>query len=224
MVYFEKSQPAPNCLELEKNKAEGDYKCGEVLERLKNDFKNKCYICESKEPITINVEHLRPHESGKNKDLKFDWNNLFWACGHCNNTKLASYENILNCTDASHDVANKLKYICNPFPFEKVQIIALDNSAQTIMTKDLLLAVYNGTTPLKIIESANLRNKLLADIKEFVRVLFEYFEEINSEDEKHYYLRKIREHLSRGSNFTAFKRNIILENEERKAEFEKYFD
>ena len=75
MVFQEKSQPAPPCLAKEKQKATGDYKCGDVFERTKTDFKNKCYICENKEPITINIEHFRPHKG--DKKLKFDWNNLF---------------------------------------------------------------------------------------------------------------------------------------------------
>lgn len=34
------------------------------------------------------MEHLLPHKNGKYLDRKFDWNNLFWACGHCNNVKI----------------------------------------------------------------------------------------------------------------------------------------
>ncbi|MHA8102888.1 HNH endonuclease [Aquirufa nivalisilvae] len=222
MVYFEKSQPAPDCLELEKAKANGDYKCTEVLERIKNDFKNKCYICEYKEPVTINVEHFRPHKGDKN--LKFDWKNLFWSCSHCNNTKLDNYQTILNCTDSSHEVEKKLKYIFNPFPYEKVQIIELDNSNETLLTKDLLLDVFNGTTKLKTIESANLRNKLLEEIMNFQRLLCEYFRDTNTQDDREYFLIKIRGHIHRGSNFTSFKRWIILENEKLKNEFEKHFD
>ena len=93
MVFFEKSQPAPDCLALEEAKANGDYKCADVLDRIKSDFKNKCYICEYKEPISINVEHFRPHKGAKN--LKFDWNNLFWSCSHCNNIKLDNFTIIL---------------------------------------------------------------------------------------------------------------------------------
>ncbi len=70
MTYIEKSQPAPKCLETKKNKTNGDYKCGNVLERIKNDFNNKCYICEYKEPETINIEHFRPHKGDIH--LKFD--------------------------------------------------------------------------------------------------------------------------------------------------------
>lgn len=34
-----------------------------------------------------NVEHLLPHKNGKCLDRKFDWENLFWSCGHCNAIK-----------------------------------------------------------------------------------------------------------------------------------------
>ena len=105
MVYFEKSQPAPDCLEVEKDKAGGDYKCGDVLDRIKTDFKNKCYICGYKEPVTINVEHFRPHKG--NNDLKFQWENLFWSCSHCNNTKLDNYDDIIDCTDLNEDIENR---------------------------------------------------------------------------------------------------------------------
>jgi uncharacterized protein (TIGR02646 family) len=222
MVYFEKSQPAPDCLGPEKAKASGDYKCGTVLTRIKDDFKNKCYICEYKEPETRNVEHFRPHK--KDKNLKFSWDNLFWSCSHCNNTKLAEYDNILNCTDINDDVENKLKYIFKPFPFEEVLIKELDKSPETIATKDLLLAVYNGTTKLKNIESANLRNKLLEEIMDFQRLLCDYFIDTNSTEDLEYFLIKIRGHVNRGSNFTAFKRWIVIENEKLKSEFEKYFE
>src|SRR4051812_16257856 len=133
MLYFEKSQPAPPCLAAEQAKAKGDYKCGNVLETLKNDFKNKCYICEYKEPETINVEHFIPHKGDNN--LKFEWNNLFWACSHCNNIKLAQYDNILNCTTLNDDIENKLKYTFKPFPFEKVKIEVLKNSQKTLNTQ-----------------------------------------------------------------------------------------
>ena len=44
MINITKSQPAPLCLSTEKEKANGDYKCGEVLKRITKDFHNKCYI------------------------------------------------------------------------------------------------------------------------------------------------------------------------------------
>ncbi len=221
MVYFEKSQPAPDCLAVEKAKANGDYKCADVLDRIKTDFKNKCYICEYKEPTSINVEHFRPHKG--NKDLKFDWDNLFWSCSHCNNIKLDNYINILNCTDIAQNIEQKLRFHINPFPCEKVVIEAKEDTQPVLETQALLDAVYNGTTKLKTIESANLRNQLLEEVNDFRHWLFEYYKS-ETDDMKEYSRLKIVEHLSRSSNFTAFKRWIILDNEIRKNDFEQYFD
>jgi hypothetical protein len=224
MVYLEKSQPAPPSLIVEKQKASGDYKKEDVLERLKTDFKNKCYICELKAPTSINVEHFKPHKG--DIDKKFDWNNLFLSCAHCNNTKLAKaeYDNILNCTDKTHDIENRLKYIFIPFPIEHVEIVALDNSAETQNTTELLLAIYNGTTPLKKLESANLRNHILDEIKDFQQLLHTYFYDIVSAEEKQVLLSKIRTHISRDSHFTAFKRWIIKEKPMFNEEFGEYID
>jgi hypothetical protein len=220
MVYSEKSQPAPVSLAAEKVKANGKYNEKDVLNQLVSDFKNKCYICEYQQP-SINVEHFVPHKG--NVDLKFDWNNLFLACGHCNNTKLDKYDNILNCTNKSDDVENKLRYSIKPFPKEKVQIEVLDNSQKTLNTKDLLLDIYNGTTFPKQIEAETLTNNLLDEIFDFQKNLFDYFK-THSQEDKNYFLIKIKTHLNRTSNFTAFKRWIIKDNPRLKTEFEPYFD
>jgi len=222
MINIEKSIPPPPCLEKEKQKANGDYKCGDVLERTKKDFKNKCYICEYKEPPSINVEHFLPHKG--NKNLKFDWNNLFWACVHCNNTKRDRFDNILNCINPEHDVENWIKYEMRPFPREKVKITVLKNNEIVDNTVQLLLEAYNGTTPLKIIESANIRQTLLEEILDFQRLLVEYYNEGIDDDEKRISLIKIKRHLKKTSAFTAFKRWIIKDNPVLKQDFESYFD
>ena len=224
MVYFEKSQPSPDCLDIEKAKANGDYKCGDVLTRIKDDFKNKCYICEREGIVTINVEHFRPHQG--NKDLKFNWDNLFLSCGHCNNTKSKKYDNILNCTDINDDVENKLKYIFKSFPYKEVQIEALDKSTETITTKELLLEVYNGTTKLKNMGSDNLKKNINKEIGDFQDLLCDYFKfkDTNRTEDLGCILIRIQEHINRGSSFTAFKRWIILDNDKFKSEFEKYFE
>lgn len=222
MVFFQKSQPAPACLAIEKNKKSDKYNCGDVLARLKEDFKNKCYICEYKAPIVINIEHFKPHKGDRN--LMFDWGNLFFACGHCNNIKLDKYENMLDCTDISHQIETKLRYIFNPIPFEMVQIYALDNAPETIITRDLLLDIYNGTTKMKEIESANLRDKLSDELASFGELLRDYFKDFYDIDELKGIFAQIKAHLSRKSSFTAFKRSIILNNPKLKQEFEQEFD
>jgi uncharacterized protein (TIGR02646 family) len=222
MINIVKSTPPPACLEKEKKKANGDYKCGDVLERTKNDFKNKCYLCEYKEPPSINVEHFRPHKG--NKDLKFDWTNLFWSCAHCNNTKGDKFDNILNCTNPEHDVESLIKYEMKPFPEEKVKITALENAKIINNTVQLLLEIYNGTTTLKIIESANIRKALLKELVDFQKSLLKYYREEVEEDEKEHHLKNIKQHLKKSSPFTAFMRWIVKDNPTIKQEFEAYFD
>ncbi len=222
MVYFEKSQPAPECLEIEKQKPNGDYKCGSVLKRLEADFKSKCYLCERAGLTAINVEHFRPHKG--NKRLKFDWNNLFWSCSHCNNTKLDMYNNLLNCIDKKDDVENALSYFMESTPKEKVYIEIIKQSEKAVSTKELLLKVYNGTTELKTLEAANIRAALLEDLLDFKEHLKEHYKKSNKDEVKEFHLMKVKNHLSRSSNFTAFNRWIVKKNAELRNDLEQYFD
>jgi len=222
MLFFEKSQPAPKCLEKEKRKRDGDYKCGDVLQRLKNDFKNKCYICEQKEPLSINVEHFVPHK--ENKELKFSWDNLFWSCAHCNNIKRDKYINFLNCTNADDRVEERLRYTVDSFPFGKIVIEALDDEEKTQITKKLLLNVYYGSTIQKKIESSNLRKNLIKELKSFQDILFEYlhnYVDLDDED-REFFLSKIKRHLNIASAFVSFKRWMIRDNKKLLNLFEKY--
>ena len=216
MINFAKSQPAPTCLEEEKIKVSGDYKCGDVLERIKTDFCNKCYICESKAPETINVEHFVAHQ--QDVDLKFDWNNLYWSCGHCNNTKLAKYNNLLDCTDPGSNVDTRLRIHIDPFPKEKVEVVANDDDPSTLETQELLDDVYNGTTTLKKIEAGNLRDEILREIRKFQDLLFQYFD-IEPHHDKEEVLSKIRGHLSNNSAFTSIKRWIVRDHPDLFEEF-----
>ncbi|MFZ2725340.1 MAG: hypothetical protein WAX77_03720 [Methylococcaceae bacterium] len=209
MLYFEKSQPAPECLTIEKQKANGDYKCGCVIERLQTDFANKCYICEDNQATSINVEHFKAHRG--NKDLEFDWHNLFFACGHCNNIKLASFEPLLNCTDYNDFETDLLRYLFNPLPFENVIIETLSQENKVINTRELLMAVFNGTTKLKKLESASLRKKLLKEVRKFQDCLIEYYES-EEQSNKDYYKMQLIKHLHKTSAFTSFKRQIIKDN------------
>ena len=74
----------------------GSYNTPEVNAALKELFHGKCYICENKQITSYQIEHLVSHRG--NVDLKYDWNNLFLACAHCNNTKLDKFEPIIDCT------------------------------------------------------------------------------------------------------------------------------
>ena len=77
-------------------KSGGTYNTDNVNVAFKEMFHGKCYICENKAITSYQIEHLIPHR--ENKELKYDWQNLFWSCAHCNNIKLAKYKPILDCT------------------------------------------------------------------------------------------------------------------------------
>lgn len=49
MVKVERSFPAPASLAVEAQKVKGSYSMPDVVKQLKEDFHNKCYICELSE-------------------------------------------------------------------------------------------------------------------------------------------------------------------------------
>lgn len=211
MVFFKKSQPAPNIT--------SSYNTADVLKRLKDDFHNKCYICEEKEPKDINIEHFVAHKG--DSLLKLDWNNLFLSCTHCNNVKSDSFQNLLNCTKREDKVDEALYYHCDPFPKEKAEFRIIIPSTKVDETKELLEKTFNGEyTAQKTLESANLRSLLVKEIRIFQGFLFDYDE--CCEEDKEYFLKKIKYHLSNQSAFTAFKRWIIRDNESLNREFQQY--
>jgi hypothetical protein len=163
MLHLPKTLPGPIVdLQAEKLKATGTYRIDAVLFQLKTDFYNKCYLCEDS-PQSVNVEHFVPHKN--NLDLKFSWDNLFWACGHCNNIKGGGFDNILNCA-TDFDIEGKLEYVFSPFPSEGVIINDLQGATESQLTAKLLVSIYNGTTTLKRIESSELRKKIARQLLE----------------------------------------------------------
>lgn len=229
MVYFEKTQPAPDSLATEKAKKSGQYNGSDVLELLKSDFKNKCYICEQKAPTSINVEHFKPHLGGKYLDLKFDWNNLFLSCEHCNKTKGAKiiFNHILNCTDKNHNVEQWISYEIKPFFKEKVTLKVIKDHIEkgenlTENTVTLLNQVYNGTTTQKTVEADNLRRLIVNEYLQFQKFVNDYLGDEADEDDKVLAIKKIKYYLSNKSPFTAFWRWIVRGNEVLNQEFLSY--
>lgn len=218
MINLKRSYPPPAILEVEKQKESGSYNKEDVLQKLKEDFYNKCYICETK-ATTLNIEHLISHKGDKN--LKFAWDNLFLSCGHCNNIKLTNYDDILDCT--KEDVEKCISYKMEPLlPKAKVKVEALENNTKVLNTVELLNKSYNGTTTLKSMESINIRKKLLDELIKFQGWLYEYECEELDEEDKERILRKIKSSLSAASEFTAFKRWMIKEVDELREEFKEY--
>lgn len=99
MVKVERTKTPPPSLAIQKQKPSGSCTERDVIEQLCADFHEKCYLCEQNELQSMEVEHLLPHHNGKDLERKFDWNNLFLSCAHCNSVKnRKEYEmNIVDC-------------------------------------------------------------------------------------------------------------------------------
>jgi hypothetical protein len=217
MVYFEKSRPGPDCLAVEKAKKSGTYRCGEVGDRLKSDFKNKCYLCEFHAPTTINVEHFVPHRS-KNRDLEFDWDNLFFCCGHCNGTKSSKpkYDDILNCTKVEESPDRHIRFGLigiNATPI----FAAITEEVKVHHTIDLLVEIHAAETMIRKLEAENLVAWLQKEIRKFYKRIDRWFDATDEEKAQHRL--EIISHLQNTSAFTAFKRWIVRDDEMLFAEF-----
>ena len=206
----EKSRLAISSLAKEKSKATGKCNTPEVVNALEETFHGKCYICENKRATSLQVEHLQPHNG--NADLKFDWKNLFLACGRCNHIKSDSYTPILDCTKLEVDefiAFRKIGFfgVKESLTFEKVG----DFDDHTIdMTCELLQRVHYGKIRQEESEAKMLRHAIREEMHKFKEYVREYDESF-SEDKLDLFCR-IKMELKSNSPFTAFKRWVVRDN------------
>lgn len=217
MVKIERSFPAPESLAEEAKKANGKYDKQDVIEQLQRDFHNKCYICEMKELQDPNVEHLLPHKKGKYPERKFDWENLFWSCGHCNGIKNNSKydDGILDC--------------CKTDP-EKYLSFRVENDDVIIDVADPNDNIQNRTAML-IIEAFSMKNtgmrtyaseERLRLLQREMNILYKQLEKIRRNPESKITMRMLRCLLRRESAFAAFKRCYIREHIAEYPELRQY--
>lgn len=205
---------------LKKAKASnGSYNTPEVNEALAEMFYGKCYICENKKGISsFQIEHLEPHRG--NADLKYDWDNLFWSCAHCNNIKNANFEPIVDCSRV--DVDRKIAFRKEGYfgKDEKYQFTALEESEEIKNTVHLLRAAYYGHTPQKKVEAVNIRRALRRDLSDFKNLVREYCEAESYDKEDIRYA--IQKEVGPGAAFAAFKRWLLWDNKEKYEELLQY--
>lgn len=215
----DKAQKAVESLRLAKTK-NGTYNTPEVNAALWEMFHGKCYICENREITSYQIEHLTPHRG--NVDLKYEWNNLFLSCAHCNNTKLDKYEPILDCTKENIEAAIAFRKKGYFGTEEELVFERLDSREETINTERLLREVYYGSTPQKKMEAKILRKTLRKDLSAFKEYVREYQEAEDEEKEDLECL--LRQQLGHGSPFAAFKRWLIRDNKDTYPELMAYID
>ena len=108
------------------------------------------------------------------RDLKFDWNNLFLSCGHCNNIKKEHYNPILDCTKV--EVDKKIAFRKKGYfgIEEKLEFTPLEDSIEIKNTIELLKNIYEGNTPQKRLEAVTIRKELRKELFKFKEAIREY--------------------------------------------------
>ena len=190
------------------------YDSEDVLEALKKVFHNKCYICETSEPQDINVEHFIPHKG--NEILKFEWNNLYFSCGRCNNIKLTKYDSLLDCCDLNTDVVRTVKHLPPSTPYAKqLRIEAQRDDDKTQLTAELLDKVFNSKhTPNKQVSASFLRKKVFDQYNFLFEELIIYYAQKALPEEKAKAIERIKLLLKPTSPYSAFISWCIIEDEE----------
>ena len=223
MVKFERpdsseAHVAIESLKREKRKGSGKYNTNEVNKALGLMFAHKCYLCEKKDLDNLQIEHLVPHRG--NRDLMFDWENLFLSCNHCNNIKNDKFTPILDCTKVAVDKKIAFRRHSEPFMPDKLEITALEDDVETRNTVALLNEVYYGSTAQKIEEAKIIRKQLSKELNAFEECVTDY-NAADGEDKKDLEL-SIMMKLKWNAPFAAFKRWLIRDASDKFPELLKY--
>ena len=207
MVKIQRSYPAPESLEKEAKKSSGSYSEQDVVDRLKNDFHNKCYICEVDNLQDPQIEHLLPHMDGKYPERKFDWNNLFWSCGHCNSVKnQRKYDTgIIDCCKEDPE-----EFISFRLEDGEVEVTAIDaENNKAVLTAELITDVFClHNTGMRTYKSQHRYKELNLEMN----ALYDALEEFKDNPQSRFVCRKVQALLRRESRFAAFKRNYVRDN------------
>jgi len=126
-----------------------NYRDSAVVKQLKRDFFSKCYICEMKDFGNVNIEHFVPHLN-QDEALKIEWENLYYACSHCNGIKGARHRELLDCCSKDYNISDKIEYYPPVVPNGAVTIKnacspELEIHALTEKTIALLNQCYNNS-------------------------------------------------------------------------------
>lgn len=200
MIKVDRTEIPPPSLVVEKAKVNGSYREPDVVLQLQQDFRDKCYLCEIDELQSVEIEHLRPHMG--DKDLKFDWNNLFLSCAHCNSVKnQRKYDNvIIDCCAVDPE-----EYLDQTFIEGEVKVTPLVQNNVAQMTAQLITECFEKrNTGIRVMESQVRINALKQTMNLLYRTLSAYEENPNEIN-----LNTLRGLLERKHKFSAFTRSYV---------------
>lgn len=176
-------------------------------------------ICELKNLQDPQVEHLLPHKNGKYPERKFDWNNLFWSCSHCNGIKnQKKYDDgIIDCCKNDPELMMTFK-----LKDGKTEISAKDeHNSMAVRTALLIYESFNLlNTGMRTYKSAMRYNELTKEMN----LLYDNLEAYRKNPDSRYIQRKLKALLRRESAFAAFKRNYIRDKSKEFPQLQSYIE
>lgn len=205
VVKIERSPVAPPSLAIEKAKGGDNYRDDDVIRQLKQDFHGKCYLCEIDELQSIQVEHLKAHHNGKDRDRMFDWDNLFYSCAHCNSVKnMKQYkEVILDCCKVDPE-----RYLNQELVDHHVRVEALYPSQTVRMTAQLITKCFEKkNTGIRTLECQTRVDALEKALIVLYRSLKMYKDEPSEKTR-----RALLGMLSRSYKFAGFLRTYVRQH------------
>lgn len=203
MVKINRSPVPPPSLAIERQKANGLYNKADVIQQLKEDSHDKCYICELGGLSDPEVEHLRPHYGRKKAERVFDWNNLFYVCPHCNNLKKnAKYnDKIIDCC-----VSDPEEMLEQCYEEGRVKVHNIVEEECAVVTAELIQDCFEKRNTGIREAAAQYRIDRLA---ESMNILYKTLDKHKKYPKSERYIRSLRSSLSRNNIFAAFKRNYV---------------
>ena len=203
MVKITRNPVPPASLAAEALKANGDYAGEDVVLQLRQDFHDKCYLCELKDLSDPEVEHLRPHYNRKRKELVFDWNNLFYSCRHCNSIKKnPKYDDkVIDCCLTDPELVLE-----HTFENGHVKILSRSKCESEVLTAELIQNCFELTnTGIRVAACQYRVDQLSKTMGTFFRTLYRY----KAFPDQVRYRRSLEAMLDRSSPFAAFKREYV---------------
>lgn len=192
-----------------------------VYDALEELFLNKCYLCEMwrEDATNFQIEHFEPHRG--DAKLRYDWNNLFLACGETCNQYKGTQTDILNPCDAAYDVETAIQYALTPFDY--LPQFAATDAEDTLATNTckLLTQLHLGKDWKSKRKTASLRNAIRRRATELLQAIKSYYQADtqNNSIAKQKALRQIQDIVSRRSPFT-----MLMRSEASKDGFQHLFD
>lgn len=203
MVKIQRNPIAPPSLAVEKQKKYGIYNKPDVIQQLKADSHDKCYICELKGLSDPEVEHLKPHHERKISERVFDWNNLFYACPHCNNLKKeAKYDDkIIDCC-----IYDPEEMLDQTYKNGHVNVYNMVDDECAVITAELIQDCFEKCNTG--IREAACQHRI-DGLAKAMSILYKTLDNYKKNPDSKRYMNSLKSALSRKSAFAAFKRSYV---------------